>query len=143
MADEEKQFRKGVVVLSELKTGIKGEARVVVNDSNTAIAYGSGGVSVFATPAMIGLMEKAALTSVEPFLEKGMTTVGTRVDVEHMAATPLNMEVTAYSELVELEGRRMLFRVEARDQVELVGRGIHERYMVPEEKFLARAASKK
>jgi len=129
--------------MSNLKTGIKGEASVAVNDSNTAVAYGSGGVSVFATPAMIGLMEKAALTSVDPLLEGGMTTVGTRIDVQHLAATPIGMNVVAVSELVEVEGKRLLFRVEARDDLELVGRGTHERYIVPMQKFLDRASAKK
>lgn len=129
--------------MSNLKTGIKGEASVAVNDSNTAVAYGSGGVSVFATPAMIGLMEKAALTSVDPLLEGGMTTVGTRIDVQHLAATPIGMNVVAVSELVEVEGKRLLFRVEARDDLELVGQGTHERYIVPMQKFLDRASAKK
>ena len=129
--------------MSNLKTGIKGEASAAVNDSNTAVAYGSGGVSVFATPAMIGLMEKAALTSVDPLLEGGMTTVGTRIDVQHLAATPIGMNVVAVSELVEVEGKRLLFRVEARDDLELVGQGTHERYIVPMQKFLDRASAKK
>ncbi|MFZ5634662.1 MAG: thioesterase family protein [Bacillota bacterium] len=129
--------------MAGLKPGITGEAAVTVDHSNTAVAYGSGGVSVFATPAMIGLMEKAALSSVDPLLESGMTTVGTRVDVQHLAATPVGMKVVAISELVEVEGKRLVFRVEARDEVEVVGRGIHERYIVPEQKFLARAAAKK
>ncbi len=126
-----------------LKTGIKGEASVAVNDLNTAIAYGSGGVSVFATPAMIGLMEKAALSSVDPLLEVGMTTVGTRIEVQHLAATPIGMNVVAVSELVEVEGKRLLFTVEARDDLELVGRGTHERYIVPMQKFLNKAFAKK
>lgn len=129
--------------MSSLKVGIKGAASVTVTESNTAVAYGSGGVSVFATPAMIGLMEKAALTSVEPLLDSGMTTVGTRVDVQHLAATPIGMVVTAESELVEIEGKRLVFRVEARDEVEAVGRGTHERYIVPEQKFLGKAAGKR
>ncbi len=129
--------------MSNLKPSIKGEASAAVDHSNTAIAYGSGGVSVFATPAMIGLMEKAALSSVDPLLESGMTTVGTRVDVQHLAATPVGMKVVAESELVEVDGKRLVFKVEARDEVEVVGRGTHERYIVPERKFLDRASAKK
>ena len=129
--------------MSNLKTGIKGEASVTVNDSNTAVAYGSGGVSVFATPAMIGLMEKAALSSVDPLLESGLTTVGTRIEVQHLAATPIGMNVAAVSELVEVDGKRLLFTVEARDDLELVGKGTHERYIVPMQKFLDRASAKK
>jgi len=126
----------------QLVPGIAGEAAVVVSEANTAVAYGSGGVKVFATPAMIGLMEKAALTSVQPYLEAGLTTVGTRVDVEHLAATPIGMRVTAVSRLTQIEGRRLVFQVEARDEQELIGRGTHERFIVSEEKFLARAAAK-
>jgi len=129
--------------MSNIKAGIKGEASAMVTDANTAIAYGSGGVSVFATPAMIGLMEKAALSSVDSLLDEGMTTVGTRIDVQHMAATPVGMNVTAYSDLVLVDGRRLVFNVEARDDVEVVGRGTHERFIVPQQKFLERAAAKK
>lgn len=126
----------------QLVPGITGEAAVVVSETNTAVAYGSGGVKVFATPAMIGLMEKAALTSVQPYLEVGLTTVGIRVDVEHLAATPIGMRVTAVSRLTQIEGRKLVFQVEARDEQELIGRGTHERFVVSEEKFLARAAAK-
>lgn len=126
-----------------IKAGILGESSATVDHSNTAVAYGSGRVSVFATPAMIGLMEKAALSSVDPLLETGMTTVGTRVEVQHLAATPIGMKVVAVSELLEVDGKRLVFRVEARDEVEVVGRGTHERYIVPEEKFLNRAGAKK
>ena len=129
--------------MSDLKSGVRGEAWVEVNESNTAIAYGSGGVSVFATPAMIGLMEKAALSSVDPLLEEGMTTVGTVINVQHLAATPVGMKVTALSELVEVDGRRLVFKVEARDEAEIVGRGTHERFVVPQKKFLDRASAKK
>lgn len=139
----EESFLERMVKLNTLRTGIKGEASVAVSDSNTAIAYGSGGVSVFATPAMIGLMEKAALSSVDPELGEGLTTVGTRIDVQHLAATPVGMNVVAVSELVEVDGKRLVFKVEARDESEVVGRGTHERYIVPLQKFLDRAAAKK
>lgn len=129
--------------MSNLKPGIRGEASVAVDRSNTAQAYGSGAVAVFATPAMVGLMEKAALSSVDPLLESGQTTVGTRVEVQHLAATPVGMKVVAVSELLEVDGRRLVFRVEARDEIEVVGRGTHERFIVPEKKFLERTAAKK
>lgn len=133
-------LKKGDIKL--LKVGIKGQAEAMVTDVNTAVAYGSGGVSVFATPAMIGLMEKASLISVDKLLGEGMTTVGTMVEVQHLAATPVGMNVTATSELIEVDGKRLVFAVEARDEVELVGRGKHERYIVAEEKFLARSFAK-
>ncbi|SHI78048.1 thioesterase family protein [Desulfofundulus thermosubterraneus] len=126
----------------ELKIGLQGEAVTRVTEDNTALAYGSGGAKVFATPAMIGLMEKAALSSVDPLLEPGQITVGIRVDVEHLAATPVGMEVVARSELVEIDGKRLVFRVEARDEQELIGRGTHERFIVNQERFLSRTAAK-
>lgn len=126
----------------ELKAGLEGEARVVVNDRNTALAHGSGSVSVFATPAMIGLMEKAALSSVELLLGSELTTVGTKVEVKHLSATPPGMTVVAKSRLVEVDGNRLVFEVEARDEVEVVGSGRHERFIVQRDKFLKRTAEK-
>ncbi|MFA4885472.1 MAG: thioesterase family protein [Desulfotomaculaceae bacterium] len=126
----------------ELEVGIKGEARDVVTDLNTAVAYGNTVVNVYASPAMIGLMEKAALSSVLPFLGEGMTTVGTRFEVKHLAATPVGLNVTARSTLVEIEGKRLLFEVEAWDDAEQIGKGIHERFIVKLEGFLKRTQSK-
>jgi len=126
----------------KLEVGLKGEASAAVTDENTAVAYGSGSVSVFATPAMIGLMEKAALSSVDSLLDKGTSTVGMKLEVEHLAATPKGMNVVATSELIKVDGRRLVFNVEARDETELVGRGRHERFIVPLEKFIARAEGK-
>lgn len=127
---------------ASLKTGLRGSAGIKVDDSNTAMAYGSGAVSVFATPAMIGLMEKAAISSVDLLLPEGYTTVGIKVDVEHIAATPVGGSVEARSELREIDGRRLVFTVEAFDDREQVGRGTHERFIVPTEKFLQRVAEK-
>jgi predicted thioesterase len=126
----------------ELKTGLMGEARATVSSENTAIAFGSGSVSVFATPAMIGLMEKASLSSVDPLLGPGLTTVGTRVAVDHLAATPMGMNVTATSRLVEVDGKRLVFEVEARDEVDLIGKGVHERFIVKLDSFIKRAEGK-
>jgi predicted thioesterase len=126
----------------ELEVGIKGEARDAVTDLNTAVAYGNTVVNVYASPAMIGLMEKAALSSVLPFLGEGMTTVGTRFEVKHLAATPVGLNVTARSTLVEIEGKRLLFEVEAWDDAEQIGKGIHERFIVKLEGFLKRTQAK-
>ncbi|HPU35280.1 MAG TPA: thioesterase family protein [Bacillota bacterium] len=125
-----------------LQIGIEGLAQTVVSESNTAISHGSGSVSVFATPALVALMEKAALSSVEPLLEEGTTTVGTRVDIKHLAATPVGMTVVATSRLVEIDGKRLVFEVEARDNVDLVGKGIHERFIVKTESFMRRVQDK-
>jgi len=129
-------------MMKEIKPGITGEVRIKVDEKETAIVYESGSVRVFATPAMIRLMEKAALSSVAPYLEEGCTTVGTRVDVKHLAATPVGMEVVITSKLVEAEGKRLLFEVEARDQVELIGQGTHERFIVKTESFVRRTEGK-
>jgi len=129
-------------VVTELKAGIEGRASVTVNKENTATAYGSGSVNVFATPAMVGLMEHAAISAVESLLETGFTTVGTRIDVKHLAATPLGMNVTATARLVEVDGKRLLFEVEVRDEVELVGTGVHERFIVKMDSFIKRAEGK-
>lgn len=125
-----------------LKLGIEGEAKGIVNENNTAMAFGSGSVNVFGTPAMIGLMEKAALSSVDPLLEEGFCTVGTKINVKHMAATPLGMNVVAKSRLIEIEGKRLTFEVEAWDEKELIGKGIHERFIIKLENFIKRAQAK-
>ncbi|WP_243276818.1 thioesterase family protein [Desulfallas sp. Bu1-1] len=128
---------------AKLMVGLRGIAREEVTASNTAVAYGSGNINVFATPAMVGLMEKAALGSVDPLLPEGYTTVGIRVDVEHIAATPVGGRVETRSELTEIDGRRLVFKVEAYDDRELVGRGTHERFIVATEKFLQKVAGKR
>ncbi|SFR04539.1 thioesterase family protein [Desulfoscipio geothermicus] len=127
---------------ASITVGLRGSARQEVNETNTALAYGSGSINVFATPAMIGLMEKAALSSVDRLLPEGYTTVGIKVDVQHLAATPLGGVVEARSELREIDGRRLVFAVEAYDDRELVGKGTHERFIVPTEKFLQKVAGK-
>lgn len=130
------------MVGKELKPGITGEVRIKVDEKETAIVYESGSVRVFATPALIRLMEKAALSSVAPYLEEGFTTVGTRVDVKHLAATPVGMDVVITSRLAEVEGKRLLFEVEARDQVDLIGKGTHERFIVKTDSFVKRTEGK-
>ena len=121
-----------------LAVGMRGEATLVVDETQTAEAFGAGGVRVFGTPAMIGLMENAAWRLVQPELEEGETTVGTVVEVRHLAATPVGMRVAATAELVEIEGRRLVFRVAARDERGLIGEGRHERMRVRLDRFLAR-----
>ena len=118
--------------------GLSGEARVVVDDTQTAEAVGASGVRVFGTPAMIALMEIAAWRALEPALEPGETTVGTLVNVRHLAATPIGESVVATAELIEIDERRLVFRVSARDAKRLVGEGIHERARVQLDRFLAR-----
>ncbi|MDD4766773.1 MAG: thioesterase family protein [Desulfotomaculaceae bacterium] len=126
----------------EIKPGITGEVKIKVDDKETAVVYESGSVRVLATPALIRFMEKAALSSVAPCLDKGLTTVGTRVDVKHLAATPVGMDVVITSRLAEVAGKRLLFEVEARDQVDLIGTGIHERFIVKTDSFVSRTEAK-
>ena len=126
-----------------LEIGLKGAASVTVTPENTAAAMGSGALPVFATPSMIALMERAALESVQPFLPEGQGTVGTRLEVSHMAATPLGMEVRAEAELTEIDRRRLVFRVCAYAGDELIGEGRHERFIVDSERFLQKAQAKK
>jgi fluoroacetyl-CoA thioesterase len=126
----------------QLSVGIQGEAKLKVDDSNTAIAHGSGTVNVLATPALIALLENAAQNSVAPYLEEGSTTVGTMVNIKHLAATPVGLNVTASSRLTELDGRRLVFEVEARDEVEVVATGVHERFIIKKDSFMKRAANK-
>lgn len=125
-----------------LETGIKGEQKVEVVYENTATAVGSGVLEVFATPAMLALMEKTACDSVIPYLEEGNGTVGTQVDIKHTAATPIGMTVRCESELVEVDGRRLVFKVAAYDDAGLIGEGMHERFIVNNEKFQKKANSK-
>ena len=126
-----------------LEQGLIGRAAVTVAEDKTAVAYGSGGIEVFATPAMIGLMENAALTAVDAHLPEGWSTVGTRLDVRHMAATPKGMRVYAEARLVETKGKRLVFEVAAYDDDERIGEGIHERFIVNKESFMKKTEEKK
>ena len=125
-----------------LTPGIKGSASCVVGPEDTAKALGSGAVDVFSTPKLVALMEKAALLSVRDYLDEGMDTVGTHLDISHSAATPVGMTVRAESELIEVDRRRLVFSVKAWDETELVGEGTHERFIIDRDKFLAKCSSK-
>ena len=129
--------------MSSLIPGIKGMAEVEVVHENTAAAVGSGALEVFGTQSMIALMEKAALTSVQPYLEDGQGTVGTHLDVSHLAATPIGMTVQVESELVSVEGRVLNFKVSAYAGGEKIGEGTHQRCIVFNERFLAKAQAKR
>lgn len=126
----------------ELKIGLKGRAETTVTPENTAQAVGSGLVPVFATPYMIALMEGAAVNAVQCALSADEGTVGTRLDVTHDAATPIGLKVWAEAELVAVEGRKLTFAVSACDEREKIGGGVHERFIIKPDKFLARAQGK-
>lgn len=127
----------------ELKIGLTGSAEVPVSNSNTAKTMGSGDLDVFATPAMIALMEKAATLAVQPYIDEGSSTVGTVINVKHMAATPIGLNITARAQLVKVEGKRLVFSVEAFDGKDKVGEGWHERFIINAQKFISKACSKR
>ncbi|PID79616.1 MAG: hypothetical protein CSB19_02120 [Clostridiales bacterium] len=128
--------------MSNLKLGIVHKVEIVVEKKHLASSLGSGGIDVFATPMMITLMEGASLDLVQPLLEDGQTTVGTLVDVKHIAATPLGMKVYAESELIEIDRKRLVFKVTAYDEREKIGEGIHERFIIDSQKFLEKTGQK-
>lgn len=126
-----------------LKTGINGHTEITVTEDKLACTVGSGVARVFATPMMVALIEKTAAESVRPFLEEGQSTVGTLVNVSHVAATPSGMRVWADTELIEVDRRRLVFKVSACDECGLIGEGTHERFIVQTEKFQDKADAKK
>ena len=119
-----------------MKPGLKYTSETAVNVANVAAAVGSGDLQVFASPAMIALMENAASKAVAPSLPSGSTTVGTVVNIMHARATPLGDKVSATAELREVEGRKLIFHVSASDSKGVIGEGIHERFIVDIEKFM-------
>ncbi len=125
-----------------LEKGIKGLQKQIVTEDMTAAHIGSGLVQVFATPVMVALMEKTCALSVEPFLQEGESTVGTHLDISHCAATPQGMEVRCESELVEIDRRRLVFKVAAYDECGLIGEGVHERFLIDKDKFQQRVNAK-
>ena len=128
--------------LSELKIGLKGSAEITVQDEDTAPRIGSGRVPVLATPVMINLIEAAALNAVERLLPHGHQSLGTHLDVGHYAATPVGMRLRATAELTKVDGRTLEFRVEAFDDKERVGDGIHARVVVNVARFDERVQRK-
>lgn len=122
--------------------GLKGRAETVVSETNTAQAACSGALPVFGTPFMCALMEEAAWKSIAPHLEEGQGTVGTRLNVSHDSATPVGMKVWAESEVTEVDGKRLVLKVAAYDERGLIGQGAHERFIITNDRFLAKTARK-
>ena len=121
-----------------LETGIIGKDEMIVTEENTASAVGSGGLDVFATPSLIALAEKTAFQSVLPYLEEGQGTVGTHIDIKHIAATPVGMKVFCETELIEVDKvkhRRLVFSVNVYDEVEKIAEGTHERFIIDSDRF--------
>jgi predicted thioesterase len=128
--------------MEPVKPGLTGSATLIVADEHTAPRVGSGRVRVLATPVMINLIEAAALEAVEHLLPEGHQSLGTVLNVRHIAATPVGMRVTASAEVTAVEGRTIRFRVEARDEKELIGDGDHARVVVNVAKFDQRVQRK-
>ncbi|MCR5451892.1 MAG: thioesterase family protein [Lachnospiraceae bacterium] len=126
-----------------LETGIKGHGKETVTEENTAKKLGSGELDVYATPALIALVEKTAWESVAPYLEKGQGTVGTKLDMSHISATPVGLEVSCDTVLTEVDRRRLVFEANVYDESGKIAEGTHERFIVENEKFLAKAEDKK
>ncbi|MBS4537574.1 thioesterase family protein [Clostridium sp. D2Q-11] len=119
-----------------LELNMKGESEDIVVEENTAAKFGSGSIYVYATPMMIGLMENAALNSVEEALGEEYSTVGINVNVDHISATPLGKRVSAEAILTKIEGKKLYFNVTAYDEDKKIGEGTHTRYIINVKKFL-------
>ena len=128
--------------LSKLKPGLEGHAEIVVGEQHTAPRIGSGRVAVLATPVMINLMEAAALDAVENLIPAGNQSLGTKLNVSHIAATPVGMRARATARLLSVNGRTLEFRVEAHDERDMIGEGAHTRLVVNVERFDQRVQAK-
>jgi len=136
-------YKKCMDFADILKPGLKAEKTEAVTEQNTAKALGSGGLAVYSTPAMITLMEMTSLAAVAPLLPQGWSTVGTELNVKHISATPVGMTVTAHAELLGVDGRALVFKVEVFDETGKIGEGTHGRFIVDDERFMAKTEGKK
>jgi len=125
-----------------MKVGTENTIEIIVTNEKTARTMGSGTLDVFATPAMIALMEQTAAESVESMLEPGQTSVGTLINAQHLASTPIGMKVVCKSVLKSADGRKLVFDIEVRDEVDLIGKAEHHRFIVDGERFLKKTNEK-
>ncbi len=121
-----------------LQTGLTHTSKTTVNETNTAIALGSGDMPVFATPAMMALMENAAMLAVAAELPEGSTTVGGQIESSHLKPSPIGVEISATATLEKIDGRKLYFKVSASQDDTLIGEGTHLRFIVDREKFLSK-----
>lgn len=128
--------------MKEINVNVKGLAKTTVNESNFAATMGSGSLKVFATPAMVALMEASACDCLAEYLDEGETTVGTELNIKHISATPDTMNVTAEAVLTAMNGREFTFEVKAYDECGEIGCGTHKRFLVYSEKFTAKTYEK-
>jgi predicted thioesterase len=126
----------------EIIVGMKGEVSTLVEREDTAKEVGSGSLLVYATPCMVALMEGAACEAVEEALDDTRTTVGTELNIQHLSATPVGLEVRAEAVVTAVEGKVITFEVKAYDEAGEIGKGIHKRVIVPTQKFLEKAYGK-
>lgn len=126
-----------------IEVGMMGRAEAAVTVANTAAAVGSGSLSVFATPCMAALMEQAAVNAISPALGEGESSVGTRLEITHDAATPVGMDVWAEAQVTAVDGKRICFTVRACDGAGQIGGGTHERFLISVDRFLSKAARRK
>ncbi len=129
--------------MNNLSIGLNAEITLTVTDSDTAAQWGSGLVPVFGTPSLVGLMEAAAVKALDGHLPEGQTTVGGHIDIRHLAATPVGMQVRARAELTSIDGKKLTFQIEAWDETEKIGEALHERFVINTEKFITRTQAKK
>ena len=125
-----------------MEAGIRGEKTLIVTDEMTAARVGSGLLPVYATPVMIAEMENVASSSVAPYLNDGEGTVGTKMNVSHVSASPVGIKVRIETVLTEVDRRRLVFDVKAYDAAGLIGEGMHERFIIQNEKFMAKTSAK-
>ncbi|MBQ5390496.1 MAG: thioesterase family protein [Clostridia bacterium] len=125
-----------------MEVGIKHTVTEIVTKEKTAAQVGSGLLPVYATPAMIALMEKCASECVAPYIEEGKSSVGTMLNVKHLSASPIGMQITCTATLTEIDGRRLVFSLEASDEKGPIGEGAHERFVIDIERFMAKCQSK-
>ena len=126
-----------------LEPGLRMELREVVGSQNIASIWGSGALDVYSTPAMIAIMEKASVLAAAPFLPEGCSTVGTALDVRHIASSPLGANIRAEAVLTGVDGRRLSYEVRVWDDKELVGEGRHERFIIDNKKFMEKTEAKR
>lgn len=130
------------MTMTTIQPGTIGEQVITVTEEQTAFHLGSGGLKVFATPAMIALMEAAAVRAIDPLLPEGQASVGAAINVRHLAATPLGEQVRARVEVTAVDGRKLTLRVQAWDEHELIGEGEHTRFVIDVARFQRRVEEK-
>lgn len=128
--------------MTNITPGIKGESSTAVTIDSTAVAMGSGELSVFATPAMIALVEGCCAESIEDLLDEGVSTVGARIDAEHLSPSPVGAGIVCKSVLTAVDGRKLDFTFEVYDNAGLIGRGTHTRYTVKDDSFMQKCEAK-